>query len=114
MFGLINPNKLNLAEKLDLLNLDGLELEELLEIKRLIDSKVNLKLDKEDYFNLSKNYKKFDLYIEYTRRDKKRYIDKIKFILSEDNILLGITDKINVDFYIGVVDHELNVLLLSI
>ena len=35
-----------------------------------------------------------------------------EIVVREDNILLGITEKINVDFYVGVVDRELNVLFL--
>lgn len=111
---LLKLENLSLKEKMEVLNLDNLTLEQLLNIKAKINERLVDRILNEDLFlELDKKYKRLELYIEYTRKDKKRYIDKIKFILSEDNILLGIVDKNIVNFYIGVVDQNLNVLLLN-
>lgn len=57
MFGLINPNKLQLEEKVGLLNLSKLNLEEVLIIKRLIDKELSIRTNDIDLFS-NNNYKK--------------------------------------------------------
>lgn len=97
MFGLINLNKL-----------DNLSLEQLLEIKRKVNTEINYKLSKEEVsFIFNAKYKKLELISVSESK-----ILNLNFILTEDGILFGYDNE--QDLYIGVLKSNLQFKLLEI